>query len=285
MSGDHELTCAGAGRVAVYSHSAPRRRWPAELKAQIVAESYASTVSEVAARYMVSTTQIFGWRRAARRAEALSRPQPQEQPVRRVRRRRGKLGGDRQPHRELQAQRCEPTRLPDRRPHQAGQPLAQQPYRRAHPLGLGRSEPLTNSQAAAGRVEKPRLRLTAGGSTLYRPNRPRPSVFTNRAAHRHQATDLLLTRKRLHQPADTSGARPLRLKAGSGRGKREQHHDNEVTPQRLSAPTNAPRWVYRSRSSAGPLQTSDNCDATAGESAARSVRGEISTVLGSWRPL
>lgn len=73
MSGDYELSCESAGRVAVHSHSAPRRRWPAELKAQIVAESYASTVAEVAARYMVSTTQIFGWRRAARRAEGLRR--------------------------------------------------------------------------------------------------------------------------------------------------------------------------------------------------------------------
>jgi len=71
MSGDHELSCVGGGRVAVYSHSAPRRRWPAELKAQIVAESYASTVAEVAARYMVSPTQLFGWRRDARRAEGL----------------------------------------------------------------------------------------------------------------------------------------------------------------------------------------------------------------------
>lgn len=58
MSDDYEVSCAGIGRVAVYSHSAPRRRWPAELKAQIVAESYASTVAEVAARYMVSTTDL-----------------------------------------------------------------------------------------------------------------------------------------------------------------------------------------------------------------------------------
>lgn len=49
MSGDYELSCESAGRVAVYSPSAPRRRWPAELKAQIVAESYATSVSEVAA--------------------------------------------------------------------------------------------------------------------------------------------------------------------------------------------------------------------------------------------
>lgn len=73
MSGDYELSSrgSGSGGVAVYSPTAPRRRWSAELKAQIVAESYATTVAETAARHGLSKTQIFTWRRASRLAQAV----------------------------------------------------------------------------------------------------------------------------------------------------------------------------------------------------------------------
>jgi transposase len=45
-----------------------RRRWSTEAKAQIVAESYETSVGEVAARYSLSKTQVFTWRRDARRS-------------------------------------------------------------------------------------------------------------------------------------------------------------------------------------------------------------------------
>lgn len=45
-----------------------RRRWSAETKAQIVAESYETSVGEVADRYSLGKTQVFTWRRDAKRA-------------------------------------------------------------------------------------------------------------------------------------------------------------------------------------------------------------------------
>ena len=69
MSGDYELSYGAGERVEVYTVPVRRRRWSAELKAQIVAESYATSVGEVAARYTISKTQVFIWRRAAREME------------------------------------------------------------------------------------------------------------------------------------------------------------------------------------------------------------------------
>lgn len=57
-----------ARRVEVLAGPGQRRRWSAEDKAQIVAESYETSVGEVAARYSLSKTQVFTWRRDARRS-------------------------------------------------------------------------------------------------------------------------------------------------------------------------------------------------------------------------
>lgn len=67
MSGDDVLTMPAARRIEVVTVAA-RRRWPAEAKAQIVAESYETSVGEVADRYSLAKTQVFTWRRDARRA-------------------------------------------------------------------------------------------------------------------------------------------------------------------------------------------------------------------------
>src|ERR1700692_1333152 len=59
----------GFRRVEVLTGPTRRRRWSAEDKARIVAETLApgACVSEVARRWQVSSQQVFGWRRAARR--------------------------------------------------------------------------------------------------------------------------------------------------------------------------------------------------------------------------
>ena len=59
----------GFRRVEVLTGPARRRRWSAEDKARIVAETLVpgACVSEVARRWQVSSRQVFGWRRAARR--------------------------------------------------------------------------------------------------------------------------------------------------------------------------------------------------------------------------
>jgi len=58
-----------AHRIEVFTGSGPRRRWSAEDKARIVAESYsgAGTVCDVARRHGLAPTQLFTWRRAARK--------------------------------------------------------------------------------------------------------------------------------------------------------------------------------------------------------------------------
>lgn len=66
MPGDDVLTMPVARRIEVFTGVARRRRWSAEAKAQIVAESYAAGVGEVADRYSLSKTQVFTWRREAR---------------------------------------------------------------------------------------------------------------------------------------------------------------------------------------------------------------------------
>ena len=57
-------------RLEVFTGSGRRRTWTAEQKARIVAESYESgdPVSRVAQRHALTAQQLFGWRRAARRA-------------------------------------------------------------------------------------------------------------------------------------------------------------------------------------------------------------------------
>ena len=56
-------------RIEVLTGSIRRRRWSADQKARIVAETLVpgARVSEVARRWQLSSQQVFGWRRAARR--------------------------------------------------------------------------------------------------------------------------------------------------------------------------------------------------------------------------
>jgi transposase len=55
-------------RLEVFTGAGRRRRWTAEQKAGIVAESYAGaeTVCAVARRHGLTPQQLFAWRRAAR---------------------------------------------------------------------------------------------------------------------------------------------------------------------------------------------------------------------------
>ena len=65
-----DVTPAGeVRRIEVFTGTGPRRRWSPEEKARIVAESYAGleTVCEVARRHGLASTQLFTWRRDARR--------------------------------------------------------------------------------------------------------------------------------------------------------------------------------------------------------------------------
>ena len=68
MPGDDVLMMPSARRIEVFTAAAPRRRWSGQAKAQIVAESYETSVGETSARYSLSKTQIFTWRRDAREA-------------------------------------------------------------------------------------------------------------------------------------------------------------------------------------------------------------------------
>ena len=67
MSDDDVLTMPVARRIAVFTGAGRRRRWSAEQKARIVAESYATSVGEAAERHALCATQLFTWRRDARR--------------------------------------------------------------------------------------------------------------------------------------------------------------------------------------------------------------------------
>jgi transposase len=71
MPGDDVLTEPVARRVEIFTGAGRRRKWSAEAKARIVAESYASSVGEVADRYGLAKTQLFTWRRQ-RRAKVLA---------------------------------------------------------------------------------------------------------------------------------------------------------------------------------------------------------------------
>lgn len=57
-----------AGRMEVSSGPTGRRRWPDEVKARIVAESYApgARVAEVARVHATTRGQVYDWRRLAR---------------------------------------------------------------------------------------------------------------------------------------------------------------------------------------------------------------------------
>jgi transposase len=69
---------AGFCRVEVLTGPGRRRRWSAEEKAQIVAETLApeARVSEVARRWQICPQQVFGWRRQARIGEAVPSSKP-----------------------------------------------------------------------------------------------------------------------------------------------------------------------------------------------------------------
>src|SRR4051812_12803663 len=64
-----------ARRLEVFTGAGRRRTWPADEKAAIVAESYAPgrTVCGVARRHGLTPTQLFTWRRLARRSRLLIR--------------------------------------------------------------------------------------------------------------------------------------------------------------------------------------------------------------------
>ena len=63
MPGDDMLTEPVARRIEVFTGAGRRRKWSAEAKAQIVAESCASSFGEVADRYGLAKTQLFTLRR------------------------------------------------------------------------------------------------------------------------------------------------------------------------------------------------------------------------------
>ncbi len=77
MPGDDVLTEPLARRIEVFTGAGRRRKWSAEAKARIVAESYAVSVGDVADRYGLAKTQLFTWRREARAKPApLAGPGP-----------------------------------------------------------------------------------------------------------------------------------------------------------------------------------------------------------------
>ena len=65
-----------ARRVEIFTGAGRRRSWSAEQKASIVAESVAGgeTVSAVARRHGLTTSQLFAWRRQACAGSAEARP-------------------------------------------------------------------------------------------------------------------------------------------------------------------------------------------------------------------
>jgi len=67
MPDDDVLMMPAAHRVEVFTGTARRRRWSSEDKGRIVAESHATSVGEVSERYGICKTQLFTWRRDARR--------------------------------------------------------------------------------------------------------------------------------------------------------------------------------------------------------------------------
>lgn len=66
MRGDDVLMMTPPPRIEVFTGTARRRRWSDKQKAQIVEESFATSVGDASARHGVSKSQLFNWRRAAR---------------------------------------------------------------------------------------------------------------------------------------------------------------------------------------------------------------------------
>jgi transposase len=106
MPGDDVLTEPMARRIEVFTGAGRRRRWSSETKGRIVAESYSTSVGEVADRYGLAKTQLFTWRREAR-AKSLApveplfapviveaSPEPLKQVILKPSRRRSRRGGD-----------------------------------------------------------------------------------------------------------------------------------------------------------------------------------------------
>src|SRR5262249_53624469 len=75
MPGDDVLTKPVARRIEVFTGTGRRRKWSAEAKAKIVAESYAASVGQVADRHGLAKNQLFSWRREGgrRRPQSLVR--------------------------------------------------------------------------------------------------------------------------------------------------------------------------------------------------------------------
>jgi transposase len=69
-------TKGGFRRIELLTGPGRRRRWSAEEKAQIVAETLVpgTRVSDVARRWQLHPQQLFGWRHQARKGSALKRP-------------------------------------------------------------------------------------------------------------------------------------------------------------------------------------------------------------------
>ena len=72
MSGDDHMSKAApisARRIEVFTGAGRRREWHPEHKASIIAESYVGDVSvcDVARRHGLTPSQLFTWRRDARR--------------------------------------------------------------------------------------------------------------------------------------------------------------------------------------------------------------------------
>lgn len=77
------MSCDDAGtkpvrRLEVFTGAGHRRDWSNETKAAIVAESYAGveSISAVARRHALMPSQLFTWRRQARRAAAAAASPP-----------------------------------------------------------------------------------------------------------------------------------------------------------------------------------------------------------------
>ena len=72
---EHKHLSSPVRRLEIFTGAGRRRRWPAAVKAGIVAESYRSgeTVCGVARRHGLTAQQLFAWRRQARHAKASNR--------------------------------------------------------------------------------------------------------------------------------------------------------------------------------------------------------------------
>ena len=70
-------------RIEVITGAGGRRRWMAEDKARIVAETLepGAVISAIARRHGLSPQQLFGWRREARKRSALQSTQPKFVPA------------------------------------------------------------------------------------------------------------------------------------------------------------------------------------------------------------